>query len=218
MIRKKNAAISSKKDWYGEDLERNQELVRKHEEFDTELGNVYTQVNGVVEEYKRLTKEIHSNAAAIQSIEIKGDDIIKMWNNLLNKSAARKGKLQHLHDYFADYDSLKKWIQDMNDTITATDYINIKLGDGEQLLIQRRIEIDSQQDAFEHFYQTGQKIIESNCFPSKIGLDIQRKINLLQKRIPLLERMLQKQHKILESAAKNRENERNMKVIRAKLT
>lgn len=194
-IAEKDAALSSED--YGQDLETIQALARKHEVFETELGAVREQVDGVVEEAKRLA-EIYPDAK--EHIEVKRDETTETWTELLGKTVARKEKLQQaeqLQAYFDEYRDLMAWINEMIAKITAPELAN-NVAAAEALLArvrEHRTEIDSRKDAFDKFYQNGQRIISGKHFLSH---EIQDKINVLQQRKALLERTLQKRHEIYE--------------------
>lgn len=182
---------------YGQDLETIQALVRKHEVFETELGAVREQVDGVVEEAKRLA-EIYPDAK--EHIEVKRDETTETWTELLDKTVARKEKLQQaeqLQAYFDEYRDLMAWINEMIAKITAPELAN-NVAAAEALLDrvrEHRTEIDTRKDAFDSFYQNGQRIISGKHFLSN---EIQDKINVLRQRKALLERTLQKRHEIYE--------------------
>nr|CAD7574119.1 unnamed protein product [Timema californicum] len=103
-IQEKDSALSS--EGYGQDLETIQTLVRKHEGFETDLAAVKEQVESVVEEAKRLA-DLFPDAR--DHIEVKYEDTLEAWNELLDKSAQRRDKLsqaEQLQAYFDDYRDL----------------------------------------------------------------------------------------------------------------
>lgn len=194
-IVEKDAALSS--DDFGQDLETIQALSRKHEVFETELGAVRQQIDGVIEEAKRLA-DIYPDAK--EHIEVKRDETTESWTELLQKTMARKEKLQQaeqLQAYFDEYRDLMAWINEMIAKITTPELAN-NVAAAEQLLDrirEHRTEIDSRKDVFDSFYQNGQRIISGKHFLSN---EIQEKINVLRQRKALLERTLQKRHEIYE--------------------
>ncbi|XP_055309165.1 spectrin beta chain, non-erythrocytic 1 isoform X4 [Sitodiplosis mosellana] len=194
-ISEKDAALLSED--YGQDLETIQALVRKQEVFETELGAVKEQVNAVVDEAKRLA-EIYPDAK--EHIEVKRDETIEMWTELLEKTATRKIKLkqaEQLQAYFDEYRDLMAWINEMIAKITAPD-LATNVAAAEALLArikEHRTEIDSRKDAFDNFYKNGHRIISEKHFLSN---EIQDKITVLRQRHELLETTLQKRHKIYE--------------------
>lgn len=113
---------------------------------------------------------------------------------------ARKEKLQQaeqLQAYFDEYRDLMAWINEMIAKITAPELAN-NVAAAEALLDrvrEHRTEIDTRKDAFDSFYQNGQRIISGKHFLSN---EIQDKINVLRQRKALLERTLQKRHEIYE--------------------
>lgn len=155
------------------------------------------QVDAVVEEAKRLA-EIFPDAK--EHIEVKRDETIEMWTELLEKTAARKEKLkqaEQLQAYFDEYRDLMAWINEMIAKITAPDLArNVTAA---RVLLARikehRTEIDSRNDAFENFYKNGHRIIDEKHFLSN---EIQEKINVLKQRYDLLESTLRKRHEIYE--------------------
>nr|CAD7444143.1 unnamed protein product [Timema bartmani] len=103
-IQEKDSVLSS--EGYGQDLETIQTLVRKHEGFETDLAAVKEQVESVVEEAKRLA-DLFPDAR--DHIEVKYEDTLEAWNELLDKSAQRRDKLsqaEQLQAYFDDYRDL----------------------------------------------------------------------------------------------------------------
>lgn len=194
-ISEKDAALSSED--YGQDLETIQALVRRHEVFNTELGAVKEQVNAVIEEAIRLS-EIFPDAK--EHIEVKRDETTEMWSDLLEKTAIRTEKLkqaEELQAYFDEYRDLMAWINEMIAKITAPD-LATNIAGAEALLSRikdHRTEIDSRKDAFDMFYENGQRIINEKHF---LSYEIQDKMQILKQRNDLLEKTLRKRHDIYE--------------------
>lgn len=194
-ISEKDAALSSED--YGQDLETIQALVRRHEVFNTELGAVKEQVNAVIEEAIRLS-EIFPDAK--EHIEVKRDETTEMWSDLLEKTAIRTEKLkqaEELQAYFDEYRDLMAWINEMIAKITAPD-LATNIAGAEALLFrikEHRTEIDSRKDAFDKFYENGQRIINEKHF---LSYEIQDKMHILKQRNDLLEKTLRKRHDIYE--------------------
>lgn len=165
--------------------------------FETELGAVKHQVDAVVDEAKRLA-EIYPDAR--EHIEVKRDETTEMWTDLLEKTYARKQKLEQaeqLQAYFDEYRDLMAWINEMIAKITAPNLATNVPG-AEALLVrikENRAEIDSRSDLFANFYKNGQRIISEKHFLSN---EIQDKINVLKQREELLEKTLRKRHEIYE--------------------
>lgn len=182
---------------YGQDLETIQALVRKHDVFNTELGAVKEQVDGVIEEAKRLA-EIYPDAK--EHIEVKRDETMEMWSELLEKTVARKGKLkqaEQLQAYFDEYRDLMAWINEMIAKITAPDLANNVAG-AEALLSriqEHRAEINSRNEAFDKFESDGKKLITEKHFLSN---EIQDKISILGQRKKLLDSTLEKRRELYE--------------------
>lgn len=161
------------------------------------MGAVKEQVDAVVEEAKRLA-EIFPDAK--EHIEVKRDETNEMWTELLEKTAARKEKLEQaeqLQAYFDEYRDLMAWINEMIAKITAPDLArNVTAARALLARIkEHRTEIDSRNDAFEKFYKNGQRIIDEKHFLSN---EIQEKVNILKQRYDLLESTLRKRHEIYE--------------------
>jgi len=103
-IQEKDATLMS--EGYGQDLETIQALVRKHQGFETDLAAVKEQVESVGEEAKRLA-ELFPDAR--EHIEVKQEEAMECWNELLEKAAQRKDKLsqaEQLQAYFDQYRDL----------------------------------------------------------------------------------------------------------------
>lgn len=161
------------------------------------MGAVKEQVNSVVDEAKRLA-EIYPDAK--EHIEVKSDETIEIWSELLEKTSSRKIKLkqaEQLQAYFDEYRDLMAWINEMIAKITAPD-LATNVAAAEALLSrirEHRTEIDSRKDAFDNFYKNGHRIISEKHFLSN---EIQDKITVLRQRYELLETTLQKRHDIYE--------------------
>lgn len=182
---------------YGQDLETIQALVRKHEVFNTELGPVKEQVESVIEEAKRLA-EVYPDAK--EHIEVKREETVELWNELLEKTVARKDKLkqaEQLQAYFDEYRDLMAWINEMIARITAPELATNVAG-AEALLAnvkEHRTEINSRKEAFDKFYTDGDRLIKEKHFLSN---EIQDKIFILGQRKKLLEQTLEKRREIYE--------------------
>lgn len=182
---------------YGQDLETIQALVRKHEVFNTELGAVKEQVESVIEEARRLG-EIYPDAK--EHIEVKREEAIEAWSELLDKTVARKDKLkqaEQLQAYFDEYRDLMAWINEMIARITSPDLARNVAG-AEALLSriqEHRAEISSRNEAFDKFYKDGEKLISEKHFLSN---EVQDKVTILGQRKKLLESTLEKRREIYE--------------------
>lgn len=182
---------------YGQDLETIQALVRKHEVFNTELGAVKEQVDAVNEEAKRLA-ETYPDAK--EHIEVKRDETVDIWSELLEKTVARKDKLrqaEQLQAYFDEYRDLMAWINEMIAKITAPDLATTVAG-AEALLArvkEHRAEINSRNEAFTKFNTDGNQLIADKHFLSN---EIQEKIAVLGQRKRLLDSTLEKRREIYE--------------------
>lgn len=182
---------------YGQDLETIQALVRKHEVFNTELAAVKEQVESVIAEAKKLSETFPD---AKEHIEVKRDETIESWSDLMEKTIARIDRLkqaEQLQAYFDEYRDLLAWINEMMAKITAPDLATNVAG-AELLLLrikEQRDEIRSRNDAFAKFYKNGEKLIKEKHFMAN---EVQEKISILDQRKRLLEHTLEKRKEIYE--------------------
>lgn len=194
-IGEKEASLMSED--YGQDLETIQALVRKHEVFDTELAPVKEQVESVIGEARKLAETFPD---AKEHIEVKRDETIEAWSDLKDKNVARKDKLKQagqLQAYFDEYRDLMAWINEMVAKITAPDLAKDVAG-AEALLARvkdHRVEIESRNEAFDHFYRDGKKLIGDKHF---LAHEVQEKIFVLQQRKHLLDQTLERRREIYE--------------------
>jgi spectrin beta len=103
---------------YGQDQETIQALVRKHEGFETELGAVKEQIEAVVNEARKLGDTFPD---AKEHIEVKKEETIEIWSELIDRNHQRKEKLmqaEQLQAYFDEYPDLMAWINEMWAKIT----------------------------------------------------------------------------------------------------
>lgn len=182
---------------YGQDLETIQALVRKHEVFNTELAAVKEQVESVTEEALRLADTYPD---AKEHIEVKREEAVEAWSELLDKTVARKDKLkqaEQLQAYFDEYRDLMAWINEMIAKITAPDLArNVSAAEALLARIQEhRAEISSRNEGFDKFYKDGEKLIKDKHFLSN---EVQDKISILSQRKKLLETTLEKRREIYE--------------------
>lgn len=87
-------------DYYSQNLEDTQALLRKHTAFENELVAVKSQVDGVEEEAERL---ITLFPDAEEHIDVKREDVRMAWDDLSKKAEETKEKLyqtEHLQSYF----------------------------------------------------------------------------------------------------------------------
>uniref|UniRef100_W4VRA2 Putative karst n=1 Tax=Corethrella appendiculata TaxID=1370023 RepID=W4VRA2_9DIPT len=184
-------------DDYGHDLETIQALVRTHERFETELGAVKDQVESVTSEAEKLADTFPD---AKEHIEVKRDETIEAWSDLLEKTNQRKEKLkqaEQLQAYFDEYRDLMAWINEMLAQITAPELAKDVAG-AEALIAKIReqhTEVVSRTDAFDRFYKAGKKLIDDKHF---LANEVQEKIAVLQQRKKLLDTTLIKRTEIYE--------------------
>ncbi|XP_075227745.1 spectrin beta chain, non-erythrocytic 5 kst isoform X2 [Lycorma delicatula] len=194
-IQEKDATLSSES--YGQDLETIQALVRKHQGFETDLAAVKEQVESVVEEAGRLAGLFPD---AREHIEVKHEECLDAWTQLLEKAEQRKDKLQQaeqLQTYFDQYRDLMAWINEMIAKVTSAELAHDV--SGAELLISRhlehRAEINSRSDAFTDFYATGNTLIKQGHF---LANEIQDKIRVLEQRNALLHETWERRKTIYE--------------------
>ncbi|XP_037069817.1 spectrin beta chain, non-erythrocytic 1-like [Pollicipes pollicipes] len=182
-IAEKEAALST--DDYGHDLDSIQALVRRHQGFERDLAAVKEQVEQVVAEAKRLAAQFPD---ARDHISVKHEDTVQAWNDLLDKSAQRKDKLEQAADiqaYFDEYRDLMAWINELLAKITAPELARDVAG-AEALLgrhAEYQAELQTRQDAVDAFIARGRELVMSGHFMAN---DIQEKVSVLGARRDLL--------------------------------
>uniref|UniRef100_A0A336KQL4 CSON014177 protein n=1 Tax=Culicoides sonorensis TaxID=179676 RepID=A0A336KQL4_CULSO len=182
---------------YGTELEAIQALVRQHEAFETELKAVKEQVDAVTLEATKLSDTFPD---AKEHIEVKKDETLEAWEDLLDRTKLRKNKLdqaEQLQAYFDEYRDLMAWINEMLAQITAPELAKDVPG-AEQLITrikENQTEAKSRQESFEKFYSTGRRLINEKHFLSN---EVQEKISILQSRKNLLDTTLVKRQELYE--------------------
>ncbi|XP_053955094.1 spectrin beta chain, non-erythrocytic 5 isoform X2 [Anastrepha ludens] len=195
LINEKEASLISED--YGQDLESIQALSRKHSVFEGELVAIKEQVDTVLIEATKLG-EIYPDAR--EHIEVKRDETVEAWTDLMEKTNARKEKLQqaeHLQSYFDEYRDLIAWINEMLAKITAPDLATTVAG-AESLLAsvkEHHAEIHARDETFANFTANGKKLINEKHF---LAHEIEEKIQVLQQRHELLKNTLQQRKEIYE--------------------
>lgn len=182
---------------YGQDLETIQALVRKHELFETEIAAVREHVESVQTEAKTLADAFPD---AKDHIEVKKEETVEAWSELVEKSQQRKGKLaqaEQLQAYFDEYRDLMAWINEMLAKITAPDLATDVSG-AEVLIIkikEHQAEVDAREEIFDDFYKTGKKLIKDKHF---LANEVEEKIRILEQRQQLLDKTLQNRREIYD--------------------
>ena len=182
---------------YGQDLETIQALVRKHELFETEIAAVREHVESVQNEAKQLAEAFPD---AKDHIEVKKEETIEAWTDLIDKSQQRKGKLvqaEQLQAYFDEYRDLMAWINEMLAKVTAPELATDVSG-AEALIIkikEHQTEVDAREEIFEDFYKTGKKLIKDKHF---LANEVEEKIRVLEQRQNLLNRTLANRREIYD--------------------
>lgn len=182
---------------YGTELEAIQALVRQHEAFETELQAVKEQIEAVQLEANKLSETFPD---AKEHIEVKKEETLEAWMDLLERTKLRKHKLEQaeqLQAYFDEYRDIMAWINEMLAQITAPELA--KDVDGAAQLINRikdhQTEAKSRHESFEKFYATGRRLIAEEHFLSN---EVQEKISILQSRKSLLDTTLVKRQELYE--------------------
>lgn len=194
-IIEKDAAISTED--YGHDLESIQTLVRKHQVFERDLAAVKDQVEAVVAEAKKLAEQFPD---AREHIEVKHEDTVESWNELLEKAAIRKDKLhqaEQLQAYFDTYRELLAWVNETIAKVTAPELAK-DVGGAETLISRHKEyqkEIDGRQEAFESFSSRGKTLIREGHF---LADEIEEKVKVLQQRWESLKNICTKRKEIYE--------------------
>lgn len=182
---------------YGQDLESIQSLIRNHAVFESELGAVKNQVEMVIKEASKLADTFPD---AKEHIEVKRDETVDAWSDLVEKTQLRKEKLhqtEQLQEYFDNYRELMAWINEQLANITAPDLATDVSGAEAQIRVldEHKEEVNSRRDAFENFYSKGNQLIANQHFLSN---EIKQKIGILHQRFSLLESTVCERQKIYE--------------------
>lgn len=194
-INEKETALMSED--YGQDLETIQSLIRKHEVFETELEAVKNQMDIVM---KEATKLADTFPDAKEHIEVKRDETVEAWTDLIMKTQARKEKLQQaeqLQEYFDNYRDLMAWINEQLANITAPDLALDVPGAEAQIkhLEENRQVVEARKDAFEKFYEAGKTLIDNKHF---LANEVKQKVSVLEQRYNFLQHTLAERRKIYE--------------------
>ncbi|XP_022241663.1 spectrin beta chain, non-erythrocytic 1-like [Limulus polyphemus] len=163
-INEKDTTLST--DEFGHDLESVLALLRRHEGFQRDLAAVKEQVQSLVKEAQRLAS-IYPDAR--EHISAKHEEVADAWNQLLEKSAQRKDRLQQaekLQAYYDEYRMLMSWINEMMALITADELAKDVPG-AEALLTrhkEHKVEIDARMEPCSRFQEKGEAIIIAGHF------------------------------------------------------
>ncbi|XP_041352702.1 spectrin beta chain, non-erythrocytic 5-like isoform X2 [Gigantopelta aegis] len=211
-IQEKDGIISS--DDYGHDLESCQSLLSRHDGLERDLAAISEQVETITKEAERL---IGLFPDAQEHIAAKHEEMVQSWNNLVEKSTKRKEKLQQaeqLQMYFNDYRELTAWISEMMAIITSDDLAK-DLPAAEAMIVrykEHKAEIDSRQEAFTKFKDTGQYLINNGHFLSE---EIAEKIHNLHESRDGLERTLAHRRKLHEQNLEAQQLKHEMEQVEA---
>ncbi|XP_067682927.1 spectrin beta chain, non-erythrocytic 5-like isoform X3 [Haliotis asinina] len=176
-IQEKDTVVSS--DDYGHDLESVQALLSRHDGLERDLAAISEQVETITKEAESLLGHYPD---AQEHVAAKHEEMVQAWNSLVEKSTMRKEKLQQaqqLQMYFNDYRELTAWISEMMAILTA-DELARDLPSAEAMVArykEHKAEVDSQEEAFVKFEETGKHLISKGHFLSD---EIQEKINQLK--------------------------------------
>ncbi|BFZ07506.1 hypothetical protein BsWGS_10543 [Bradybaena similaris] len=194
-IQEKDLIVSG--DDYGHDLESSQALMSRHEGLERDMAAISEQVENITKEAERL---INTFPDAQEHIATKHEEMVGAWNTLVEKASQRKEKLaqaEQLQMYFNDYRELTAWISEMMAIITA-DELAHDLPGAEAMMTrykEHRAEVDSHNEAFNKFFQSGQSFIKRGHFLSD---EIQEKINQLEQSREGLMRTLEQRRSLHE--------------------
>lgn len=182
---------------FGHDLETIQALLRKHEGFETEVAAVKEQVEQVQSDAYKLCDTFPD---AKEHIEVKREECLDSWTDLIEKSQQRKDKLaqaEQLQAYFDEYRDLMAWINEMLAKITSPDLAKDVEG-AEALIVkikENQSEVDARQEPFERFYKAGRKLISDEHF---LAYEVEEKIKTLEQRKKLLDTTLKNRKEIYD--------------------
>jgi spectrin alpha len=182
---------------YGKDPISVQNLQRKHEVIERDMDALKEKVQALGIESKNLCC-FHPDHA--DEIKEKEDEIVKNWENLLEKSKNRKIRLEDsykLQRYLADFRDLIHWISDKRAAITADELA--KDVNGAEALLERhaehKSEIDARQDSFNANSESGKLLIEEKHYASN---DIDEKLNILGEERSLLTHLWEQRRVLYE--------------------
>ncbi|KAK9874725.1 hypothetical protein WA026_005540 [Henosepilachna vigintioctopunctata] len=182
-IHEKEADLSY--DTYGQDLESIQDLMRKHQAFESEVKVIKDKVDFIEQEAEKLIDEFPDTK---EHIDDKKEDTVKAYEYLVVCAERRKGNLHQAEQsqvYFDQYQDLLAWISEMLARVTAP-HLPQEVVEAELLVEKHRelkVEIDAKDKELKKFYETGEEYIKENQFMAQ---DIEDKINILKHRFTLL--------------------------------
>ena len=163
-IMEKDTMLST--DDYGRDLASVQQLQRKHDTVDRDLGALEEKVKSLGSEADRLT-ETHPDQG--DEIRRKQGEIESNWERLRRRAIERRTRLEdsyNLHRFLSDFRDLLSWIHDMK-TIISADELAKDVAGAEALLErhqEHKGEIDAREDSFRATAEAGQRLLESDHF------------------------------------------------------
>ncbi|XP_044756004.1 spectrin alpha chain isoform X2 [Coccinella septempunctata] len=170
---------------YGQDLESIQDLLRKHQAFESEMRVIKDKVDFIEHEAKKLIEEFPDTK---EHIDDKREDTVKAYEYLLVCAERRKDNLQQAEQsqvYIDQYQDLLAWINEMLARVTAPELPQEVLE--AELLVEKhselKVEIDAKDKEMTKFHQTGEEYIKENHFMAQ---DIADKIDILKHRFSIL--------------------------------
>ncbi|KAL3276987.1 hypothetical protein HHI36_012347 [Cryptolaemus montrouzieri] len=194
-IHEKEADLSY--DTYGQDLENIQDLLRKHQAFESEVKVIKDRVEFIEQEAEKLIDEFPDTK---EHIDDKREDTLKAYEYLFVCAERRKSNLQQAEQsqvYIDQYQDFLAWISEMLARVTAP-HLPQEVLEAE-LLIEKhnelKVEIDAKEKALTKFYETGEEYIKENHFMAQ---DIEDKINILKHRFAILLETWQKRKTIYD--------------------
>lgn len=146
--------------------------------FQTDLAAVKKQFDNVIAEAEHLASQFPD---AREHISVKHGETVAAWNELLENSAQRSGKLkqaEQLQSYFDEYRELLAWINEMMALMTSDELARDVPG-AEGLINkhkEHKAEINTRTEAVVKFTESGRRLIADGHFMAD---EIEDKINRL---------------------------------------
>ncbi|XP_070576983.1 spectrin beta chain, non-erythrocytic 5-like isoform X4 [Ptychodera flava] len=175
-IQEKEAALPED---LGKDLNTVNELIRKHDAYESDLVALEGQLQVLLDDSARLQEAYPGENA--ENIAKQQDTVLEAWNDLQDKAKNRKDLLGASHDlqkFLADCRDLSAWAEEVNREIMMEEPVRDVTGvqalknEHDQL----KAEIDAREDKFAALAQTGENLIKQQHYASD---EIQEKLKAL---------------------------------------
>ncbi|XP_071961269.1 spectrin beta chain, non-erythrocytic 1-like [Antedon mediterranea] len=175
-IQEKDAGISTMD--IGHDLSSVQILIKRHNGFQRELSALEEHVENVVSHAAEIVESIPE---AFQDVSKKNDDVVEVWNVLLENVGKHKEMLKQMEQiqiYFTDSNELLAWISEMMTAInTHTKPYDVASAESQLVHhMENQSEIESRADHFEELSQLGREIEHNEL----LAEDIRNKVDQLE--------------------------------------